>query len=85
MNKLELYKKYKKEPTEKQLDELKHDCVICGERIAVMCGTPVVKWSGCCTGYQTPTKRVMQTRTAHTWCWIDFLQDKKIIKRLKNE
>jgi len=80
-----LFKKTKKELTEEELKKIERECIFCKEIIAVGCGTPIVKWGGCCVGVLTPTTRHMMTKKAHSHCFLKHLEKEKLIKILYEE
>lgn len=67
-------------------DFCKHFCIVCKKRIAVFCGTPVLRIGGCCSGVEHKKKKTFYCRAvhAHIWCyddWKESLQSKQ--KKLK--
>lgn len=62
-------------PKEKWPEHVKekfNECLYCKEKIAVGCGTPLIKFGGCCYGYKDKKTNIQYifTRVAHVACWL---------------
>lgn len=48
-------------------------CIICKKRIAVCCGTPLIKIGGCCSGVMDDENKTFYCRdvTSHFYCYVN--------------
>lgn len=74
----------KKNLTQKQVEKLSEKCILCNKRHMYGCGTPRVKWNGCCVGVRTPkTHYSFYGKQASVPCFLGHLQKEGLIKFTK--
>jgi len=66
-------------------DFCKHVCIVCGKRICIPCGVPIVSIGGCCSGVTDDDEKVQYIRPvrAHFGCYLDAIGPQK--KLINNE
>ena len=58
-------------------------CIICEKPFLLLCGSPVVSWSGCCIGIKYKDTFYVRQRHAHIKCFMEAVKKKKLPKLVK--